>query len=152
MKKRISIIVVIISTLCLHQLYGGSVDLDPNLKSYLDILVDPNTFDPDRINKLYDIEKLSKNADEIYVDLTDYYLGAGGGECLSELITKRGKRMIPILKDKRMRPVNCFPVYKSRCVSSIKQRNEKIDEFVKAIECGIVLCPDFNNCPKMEGK
>lgn len=143
-------IILIIMLVFVYQSCTTKETLDPNLKLYLDVLVNPDTFGPDIINKLYDIEINTSNADQIYVDLTDYDLGAGGGECLAELITKRGKRIIPLLEKKMKQPLFCPPKYKSRCISSIELRNREISDFIAAINKGIVLCPDYNDCPKME--
>jgi len=149
--KMLTGILIIILSFFMCQACTSTASLDPNLKAYLDVIAAPDAFGPDVINKLYDIEKSASKADQIYVDLMDYNLGVGSGECLAELITKRGKRMIPLLVKKKKSPLNCLSKYESRCRDDINYRNKEIDDYIKAINNGIVLCPEFDNCPKMEG-
>jgi hypothetical protein len=102
------------------------------------------------IDRLYDIERKSNNADKIYIDLLNYYIGEGPSECLDELITKRGKRMLPLLLKNKEENINCLSKYKKRCIDNITRRNEQIDELINAIKNRVVLCPDETDCPKLE--
>jgi hypothetical protein len=148
---RILASILILTAFCsLQQIHANEKALDPHLRSFLDLLVNPETFGPDIINSLYDIEQKSSNSDKIYVALIDYYLGAGGTECLDELITKRGKRVLSLLKTMKEKPIECVPKYEARCIKSIEHRNAHISELIEAINRGIVLCPDFEKCPKVQ--
>ncbi len=150
-KMRILILITIFTVFCIAQnSYADENEIDQHLRSFLDLLVNTESFGPDVINNLYDIEKESSNSDEIYVSLIDYYLGAGGTECLDELITKRGKRILSLLMVKSEKPVECTPKYEAACIKSIEQRNSHINELIEAIKRGIVLCPDNDNCPKVQ--
>ena len=148
--KTLALILILTAFCSVQQIHADENALDPQLSSFLDLLVNPETFWPDIINRLYDIEHKSSNSDKIYVALIDYYLGAGGTECLDELITKRGKRVLTLLKTRKSKPIECVHKYEARCMKSIEQRNAHISELIKAINRGIVLCPDFENCPKVQ--
>jgi hypothetical protein len=148
--KTLALVLMVIVCGSVQQLQANENTSDPHLSSFLDLLVNPETFGPDIINSLYDIEQKSSNSDKIYVALIDYHLGAGGTECLDELITKRGKRVLPLLKTMQGEPIACEPKYEARCIKSIEHRNAHISELINAVNRGIVLCPDYENCPKVQ--
>ena len=130
--------------------YSDGDVIDPALTDFLDMMINSERSGPDLINSLYDIEQKSSNADKIYVELINYYLGAGGTECLDELITKRGKRVLFLLTEMKKQAIKCLPKYEARCIKSTQDRNAHIDGLIEAIENGIVLCPDYEDCPKIQ--
>jgi hypothetical protein len=91
------------------------------------------------MDRIYDLNKNSRNSDLLLPELLDYRLGAGGAESLMELITEKGRKMLPLLKRKKAQPVNCLPKYESICIRNIEARNKRIDMMIDAIEKGIVL-------------
>jgi hypothetical protein len=91
------------------------------------------------IDRLYLLKEKSENSNQLLVELLDYYIGEGGGEILEELITKNGKKMLPLLSNKKLQPLHCLPKYESICVKSIGARNKDIDLMIDAIQKGIVL-------------
>jgi len=91
------------------------------------------------MDRIYDLNKNSRNSDFLLTELLDYRLGAGGAESLTELITEKGRKMLPLLKRKRAQPLDCLPKYESICIRSMEARNKDIDLMIDAIEKGIVL-------------
>jgi hypothetical protein len=91
------------------------------------------------MDRIFDLNRNSRNSDLLLTELLDYRLGAGGGEILTEFITEKGRKMLPLLKRKRAQPLNCSPKYESICIESMEARNEDIDLMIDAIEKGIVL-------------
>lgn len=96
---------------------------------------------PQILDDLDDLDKKGKNTNICLVALLDYYIGEGAREILSEYITEKGKVMLPILREKKKKPLECIPKYKSIC-SERKTRDDGIDQLVDAIEKGIVLRTD----------
>ena len=93
------------------------------------------------MDRLFDLRNNSKDSGKYFVDLLDYYLGAAGGETLSEFITEKGAAIVPLLTKKRKSDINCMPVYQEICTQSEEHRNMKIDKMMDAIRNGIVLKP-----------
>jgi len=91
------------------------------------------------MDRIYDLNEISRNSDLLLTELLDYRLGAGGAESLMELITKRGKKILSLLKRKRTQPLDCLPKYQSICIKSVGTGNEDIDLMIDAIEKGIIL-------------
>jgi hypothetical protein len=91
------------------------------------------------IDKLYDLKEKSKKSNQLLVDLLDYYIGAGGGEILMELITEKGTPILPLLIAKKAVPIDCIPRYKSICFHNINSRNEDIDLMIEAIKRGEII-------------
>jgi hypothetical protein len=152
MKNSSILIAFLVLATCIiaSPLFADSYGPDPYLISFLDSLIDPKAFYPHTLDKLYAIEHHGSQPDKSFIALTDYYIGAAGGECLDELITKRGKRMLPLLMEKRKRPLDCLPKYQSLCVETVSDRNDRINELIKAIKNGVVLCVEYDNCPEPE--
>jgi hypothetical protein len=91
------------------------------------------------LHKLYDLRNKSKNLDKQLVALLDYYIGAGPSVVLDEFITERGKPILPLLIDKKTKPLECLPQYKAICKDHVKNRNYDIDLLLDAIKKGIIL-------------
>jgi hypothetical protein len=92
----------------------------------------------DRVDEL--VEK-SKAVNVSLVDLLDYSIGAGAGELLDGYISKRGKVMLPLLQEKKKKPLECLPKYQAICADK-ETRDENIDELIDAIEKGKVFETD----------
>jgi hypothetical protein len=75
----------------------------------------------------------SENPKQLFVNLLDYYLGAGAGETLMELIIKEGDQMLPLLIKKRDTQLNCREEYQLICTESIENRNKWIDRLLDEI-------------------
>lgn len=91
------------------------------------------------MDRIYDLNENSCDSDILLPELLDYRLGAGGDESLMQLITEKGRKMLPLLKRKRAKPLGCLPKYESICIKSLEARNKVIDLMTDAIEKGIVL-------------
>jgi hypothetical protein len=91
------------------------------------------------MDRIYDLNQNSRNPDLLLPELLDYRLGAGGAESLMQLITEKGRKMLPLLKKKRAKPLDCLPKYESICIKSLEARNKDMDLMIDAIEKGIVL-------------
>lgn len=87
----------------------------------------------DRLDKL---DQLGQAADKPLVDLLDYYIGEGSKAMVYEFIVQRGSRMIPLLRHKKSESLQCFPEYKSLCLSEEEtdSRNRRIDSLIDLIE------------------
>ncbi len=98
---------------------------------------------PLALDRLDDLNKRSKYTRFLLVELLDYYLGEGPNELLAQLITEKGKKILPLLVAKRKKGLGCLPKYKSICMNKfttgLQIRNERIDELIDAIQNGIVL-------------
>ena len=97
--------------------------------------------EPKTIDRLYDLNDKSKNANSELVQLLDYYIGEGPSEILDELISAKGKVMLPLLLEKRKGPLNCLSKYKSLCLDK-DTRDENLDMLIEAINKGKVLKAD----------
>jgi len=88
-----------------------------------------------------EIDTLSQEeATTLLVRLFDYYLGEGTDELLLEKVTQMGDKILPYLVQKRNVPrMTCRNEYKEMC-HTIQERNYLIDEAIKGIKDGIVLC------------
>jgi hypothetical protein len=96
---------------------------------------------PQIIDRVDELNEKSKNANVCLVELLDYAIGAGARELLYEYISKRGKVMLPILREKKKKPLECLPKYKSLC-SDRGTRDDAIDEITAAIKKGKVFQTD----------
>jgi hypothetical protein len=125
-----------------HDQYFFAV-LDNSLES----LNNPSKYDV--IDRLYDLNDKSKYPDPLLVELLDYGIGAGGSELLDQFITEKKEKILPLLRAKRAKPIECFSKYESICLNSnsfvfgnegaLALRNENIDELIDAIQKGIIL-------------
>jgi len=115
---------------------------DPYFKAVLDARLASITppevsSDVDKVNRVFDsIDKLikqGKKSDKPLIDLLDYYIGEGQFEDQATAIIERGKRMIPLLKEKKDLPLDCLPEYKTICRKNIDNRNNLIDSLVDEI-------------------
>lgn len=140
MKTFLPIVVIIllfqINTTCaeessLHDKYFYAV-LDAQIESI-------KTGEYRTMDRIYDLEKNSNRADELLVELLDYYVGSAVVFTLYEFITKRNNKMIPLLLNKRKSKLSCLEKYKSICADSIQDRNEMIDELTGLIKKGEVI-------------
>lgn len=91
------------------------------------------------MDRIFDLEKSSKNADKLLVELLDYYVGSAGIFTLYEFITKRKKKMIPLLLKKKESMLSCLKKYQSICADSIQDRNKMIDELIGYINKGVII-------------
>lgn len=122
------------------------VKFDRYYLAVLDAQVDgERTHEYHTMDCIYDLNKNSRNSDLLLTELLDYRLGAGGAESLTQLITEKGRKMLPLLKRKRAKPLGCLPRYESICIKSLKARNKVIDLMIDAIEKGIVLWAEEPN-------
>lgn len=91
----------------------------------------------DIANGLSDINKKSKVADRLLIDLLDYYIGEGTGAIQEEYIRARGDESISLLLEKKKKPLECLPKYKSICMdkfpNGLERRNERIDWIIDEI-------------------
>lgn len=116
------------------------VNFDRHYLAILDAQVESErTHEYRTMDRIYDLNKNSRNSDLLLPELLDYRLGAGGAESLTQLITEKGRKMLPLLKSKRAKPLGCPPKYESICIKSLEARNKDIDLMIDAIEKGIVL-------------
>jgi hypothetical protein len=117
---------------------------NPRLNDYLTALVHRGS----AVGYPSTLDQLSRiTSPESLVVLTNYYLGAGGGEVLGELITKEGKSILPLLKRELQQPVKCLPKYRSRCIDNVESKRKDLTDYINAIKRGVVLCPDLSDCP-----
>jgi hypothetical protein len=134
----ITLVVCLTSFSCAHG--GQMVKYDQYFFGVLDESLNAlRTREYHVIDRLYMLKEKSENCDQLLVELLDYYIGEGGGEILAELITKNGKKMLPLLSNKKLQPLHCLPKYESICIKSIGARNKDIDLMIDAIQKGIVL-------------
>ena len=115
---------------------------DPELTQFLDSLTNPNSFYPRTLDQLHSVNKAAS-----LVILTNYYLGSAGGEVLGQLITQKGKAILPMLKKEANAPIACIIKYFSACRKDVANKVEVLNSYIDAIERGVVLCPDLNDCP-----
>jgi hypothetical protein len=126
--------------------------VDPMLRAFLDNLKQPDRGYPQTLDLLHQVAERSQNPDQALISLLDYYIGAGAAEVLPELITKRGKAILPLLLEKKRRPLECAPQYIEFCAKDVKFRNSEIDTMIEAINEGRVLCADCDESPKSPKK
>jgi len=100
-----------------------------------------------------EIDTLSQEeATTLLVRLFDYYLGEGTDELLLEKVTQMGDKILPYLVQKRNVPrMTCRNEYKEMC-HTIQERNYLIDEAIKGIKDGIVLCYEHPEKLKKEAE
>jgi hypothetical protein len=151
--KTISLL-LIFALVLLGSFHDGSTaeGLDPMLRGFLDNLKQPNGGYPQTLDLLHEVAEKSQNPDQALISLLDYYIGAAAGEVLPELITKRGKAMMPLLLSKKRRPLECAPQYIEFCAKDVEFRNNEIDAMIEAINEGRVLCADCAESPKSPNK
>ncbi len=98
------------------------------------------------LDQILVLDERGSSADMALVRLLDYYVGEGQSEVLSEAITKRGKRMLKLLKSQKKNALRCLPDYMEICISKfadgVTLRNEYIDRLIDAINRGVVLRAD----------
>jgi RHS repeat-associated protein len=94
--------------------------------------------EPATIDRLYELKEKSKNSAQQLVQLLDYYIGEGPSEILDQMISEEGKKVLPLLLDKRKKPLECLSKYKTICIDK-ETRDENIDLLVNAIKEGKVL-------------
>jgi len=91
-------------------------------------------------------KKGGRRADRFLVRLLDYYVGEGPTLALDEAITRRGKRMLPLLDTLRSRNLQCLEEFTNICMSIFPDgrelRNERIEQLTQAIKKGVVLKAD----------
>jgi hypothetical protein len=97
------------------------------------------------MDRIFDLNRNSRNPDLLLPELLDYRLGSGGAESLTQFITEKGRKMRPLLKRKRAKPLGCLPKYESICNKSLEARNKHIDLMIDAIEKGVVLWAEEPN-------
>lgn len=96
---------------------------------------------PKALDLLYELDAHSDNPETDLVTLSDYYLGAGGGEIWVYLVTKRGLSMRSMLSAKIGTPLMCMPKFQSICMASISERDARLKEMIQLIDKGEVLKP-----------
>src|ERR1700681_221260 len=72
------------------------------------------------LDNIYDLKDKSRHADELIIELLDYYIGEGPSEVIEEIITKKGNEMLKLLVSKRKKPLQCIEKYKSVCLDKFK--------------------------------
>ena len=91
-------------------------------------------------------KKGGRRAERFLVRLLDYYVGEGPTLALDEAITRRGKRMLPLLDTLRSRNLQCLEEFTNICMSIFPDgrelRNERIEQLTQAIKKGVVLKAD----------
>jgi len=95
----------------------------------------------DTVDLLYKIDEESNHPEVELVALLDYYVGSGGGVVLSYLITKHGVAIKQKLEAKLGSSITCMDKYRSMCLASSGERDERIRDLIKAIDEGQVLYP-----------
>ncbi len=153
--KAILLVLLILGSMVLGSWCEGATAevLDPALRSFLDNLKkQPDMGYPQTLDLLHELAEKSQNPDQAMIYLLDYYIGAGAGEVLLELITKRGQAMLPLLIKKRRRPLECAPQYIQFCAKNTDSRNEEIEAMIEAIKEGRVLCADCDESPRSPNK
>ena len=68
-----------------------------------------------------------------------------GGDYLAEMITARGRAMLPILKARLRAPPACEEEFLDGCRTR-EERDPLIQELIEAIDIGEVLCIDIEKC------
>jgi hypothetical protein len=138
--KMISIFIAVALTFLSCAERNQTVKFDRYYFAVLDAQVESErTHEYHTMDRIYDLNRNSRNPDLLLPELLDYRLGAGGAESLTQLITEKGRKMLPLLKRKRAKPLGCLPKYQSICIKSLEARNKDIDLMIDAIEKGIVL-------------
>lgn len=87
----------------------------------------------------------SPERDGILVALLDYQLRGIGSEYLAEMISARGRAILPILKARLKAPPACEEEFLDGC-STRDERDPLILELIEAINIGEVLCIDIEKC------
>jgi hypothetical protein len=85
----------------------------------------------------------TKSADEALVVLMDFYIGESLGDDLLHQVTKRGKRMLPLLMKYRTARI-VFPEreYPSSLLVSPEVKRENSDSAIKSVKAGKVIGED----------
>jgi hypothetical protein len=138
---KLCLLIVLVSLMCFACVHRAQVSkFDQYYFAVLDAQVESEkTHEYHTMDRIYDLSENSNNADLLLLELLDYRLGAAGAESLMELITEKGKGMLPLLRQQRAKPLDCLPKYKSICLHDAESRNRLIDAMVDAIEKGIVI-------------
>ena len=83
-------------------------------------------------DRLSDLDQSSDKSAKKLVGLLDYYLGEGPATDLEQRIVKRGKSAIPILVEKKNKPLSCLEKYRKLCLENVNDRNDQIDLIIEA--------------------
>lgn len=101
---------------------------------------------PGTLDSVSLLDKKGKQADRFLVRLLDYYVGEGPTLALDEAITRRGRRMLILLRTVRARGLQCLDEYSQICMSTFPDgrdlRDEHVEHLAHAIKKGIVLRAD----------
>jgi hypothetical protein len=140
MRIRLDICIVIIAmSFCTIGYAKDVTKTDKFFYSVLDAVLNTRSGqEPATIDRLYDLNEKSVDAATQLVHLLDYNIGEGPSEILDEMITEKGKSVLPLLYQKKKMPVDCFKKYQSLCIDK-KTRNEDIEALIAAIKEGRVL-------------
>ena len=87
----------------------------------------------------------SPERDNILIALLDYQVRGVSGEFLAEMITARGRAILPILKARLQDPPACEEEFLDGCRTR-DERDPLIEELIVAIDIGEVLCIDIEKC------
>lgn len=87
----------------------------------------------------------SPERDSILVSLLDYHVRGVGGDYLAEMITARGRAILPILQARLRTPPACEEEFLDGCITR-DERDPLILELIEAINIGEVLCLDIEKC------
>lgn len=98
------------------------------------------------MKSLYTLKAGHERINEQYVNLLDYYLGDADAGILDEFITKQGRSILPLLHEKLGKDISCQAGFESICVKSKKERDERVQNLIQAINQGKVLCVDKTDC------
>lgn len=90
-------------------------------------------------------EEDSPERDNILIALLDYQVRGVSGEYLAEMITARGRAILPILKARLQDPPACEEEFLDGCRSR-EERDPLVEELIVAIDIGEVLCIDVEKC------
>lgn len=90
-------------------------------------------------------EEDSPERDNLLIALLDYQVRGISGEFLAEMITARGRAILPILKARLADPPACEEEFLDGCRSR-EERDPLIKELIVAIDIGEVLCIDIEKC------
>lgn len=90
-------------------------------------------------------EEDSPERDNILIALLDYQVRGVSGEFLAEMITARGRAILPILKARLADPPACEEEFLEGCRSR-EERDPLIEELIVAIDIGEILCIDIEKC------
>jgi hypothetical protein len=90
-------------------------------------------------------EEDSPERDNILIALLDYQVRGVSGEFLAEMITARGRAILPILKARLDDPPACEEEFLDGCRTR-DERDPLIEELIEAIDIGEVLCIDIEKC------